>query len=269
MTQIISHRGINLSDKKQLQESTLKAFEKQLKNGLGIEFDINFTKDNQIIIFHDKTLERISDGTDKRKIKNLSYDDLNRIDYTSFCTLKELFILLKKYPKSFNAMHLKGEFQTKTYLDILLKQIKKNINLINNYIIFDVRISTARYLKGKLSELSLAASVSHEYDKKRFNKFTKNTLYTINQVLKNKDLFEWVWLDEWDRKDENGKIKTLYNKKTLRLFWENEIKIGLVTPELHKDIHSDTKTSTKFKKRLLQIKNLKPNIICTDYPNYI
>ncbi len=263
--ELVSHRGINLSNKIQLQESSIEAFGRQLAKGFGIEFDINFTKDKEIIIFHDDDLFRISKGEDKRKIKNLNLKDLKKLKYVDFCTLEEVFDLLEKYPKRISAMHLKGDFQTKKHLDTLIKEIKKNTSLLSNFIIFDLKISTAKYLKNVFRGISLAPSVAHEYDIKRFNSLTKKTLYSPAQAINNKNIFNWVWLDEWDRKAEKQKKKTLLNKKIFSLLKENSFKIALVTPELHGDIHVDANN----KKRLLEIKELKPDMVCTDMPSYI
>lgn len=62
MTQIFAHRG----DSGNFPENTLAAFKAALRSGAdGIETDIHLTKDGQMVIIHDETLERTTDGYGK------------------------------------------------------------------------------------------------------------------------------------------------------------------------------------------------------------
>lgn len=68
----IGHRGTRVCD-----ENTIYAFNKALKYGANfIECDVRKTKDNQLIIIHDTTLERTTNGIGL--IKNLTYDEINQ-----------------------------------------------------------------------------------------------------------------------------------------------------------------------------------------------
>lgn len=73
----IAHRG--LFDKEN-PENSLKAFKKAIDNNYAIELDIQFTKDKQIVVFHDETLERMT--------KNLSY--VSDMTYKQLSKLKLL-----------------------------------------------------------------------------------------------------------------------------------------------------------------------------------
>ena len=56
---IIAHRG----DKSYAPENTLSAFRKAAEKGAqGIEFDVKLTRDGQVIVLHDQTVERTTDG---------------------------------------------------------------------------------------------------------------------------------------------------------------------------------------------------------------
>ena len=60
MTKILAHRGSSAYR----PENTMEAFELAIKQGAdGIELDVHLSKDGHIIVFHDSTLERVSDGT--------------------------------------------------------------------------------------------------------------------------------------------------------------------------------------------------------------
>lgn len=102
---LIAHRGLHND---YIKENTLLAFEKAISKKLIIEFDVQLTKDNYVIVFHDKTLSRMMDK--KIKIKNITYDKLKKISTYHIPLLTEvlelvngkvpLLIELKPYKKS-------------------------------------------------------------------------------------------------------------------------------------------------------------------------
>ena len=56
---IIAHRG----DVTNAPENTIPAFQKSLELGAdGIELDVRLTKDEKLVVFHDRRLERTSNG---------------------------------------------------------------------------------------------------------------------------------------------------------------------------------------------------------------
>ena len=54
----IAHRGLHTKDKK-IPENSMAAFKNAVKHRYGIELDIQLTKDEQVVVFHDKTLNRV------------------------------------------------------------------------------------------------------------------------------------------------------------------------------------------------------------------
>lgn len=72
---IIAHRGIY--DNEKVIENTLEAFKKAIKKGYIIELDLHLTKDNEVIVFHDDKLDRLTKS--KGYIKNRNYKDLKNI----------------------------------------------------------------------------------------------------------------------------------------------------------------------------------------------
>lgn len=69
--EVFAHRGLHGAG---IVENTLPAFEAACQHGYGMELDIQFTKDLQIVVFHDDTLKRLT-------------GDPRRVDA---CTLEEL-----------------------------------------------------------------------------------------------------------------------------------------------------------------------------------
>jgi glycerophosphoryl diester phosphodiesterase len=72
--QVIGHRG---SRDHGLPENTLAAFIDAAKAGVDmIELDVWLTKDNQVVVFHDSCLTRMTLGNHGAKICDLNYSDL-------------------------------------------------------------------------------------------------------------------------------------------------------------------------------------------------
>jgi len=276
---ILGHRGLEPSKKKFFKESTFEAFRNQLQRGFGIEFDLNFTKDKKIVIFHDPNLERISQGKDKRIFSEMSLREIKNIklDGEKICSFNELFDLIINNKSNFNALHLKGEFQETKYIDILVTYLEDYRKFLSKLLIFDIKIETAKRLKKIFPEILLAPSVAHEYDIERYGKFVNDTLISISEAIKSKILFDWVWLDEWDCKDRDKKKKILYTKENFGILKEIGFKISLITPELHRtspgllggESHEDSIKYSFLKRRIKEIVSLKPDAICTDYPDLV
>ena len=88
-----AHRGLSAL----MPENTLPAFAAALALGADeIEFDVRLTRDNQLIVSHDGTLERISDGVGK--LNEFTLNELKQLNIgikrgwvVPFCTAEEVF----------------------------------------------------------------------------------------------------------------------------------------------------------------------------------
>ena len=90
MTQIISHRGYSAK----YPENTMIAFQKAVECGThGIELDVQLSKDGEVVICHDETIDRTSNGTGY--IKDMTVEELKKYDFGS----------------KFNRINAKYEFQ--------------------------------------------------------------------------------------------------------------------------------------------------------------
>ena len=89
----IAHRGVHTKD---IPENSLSAFENALKNNYAIELDVQFTKDKEVVVFHDENLKRMTNDT--RNIEDVNYDELKnlRLDNTNeiIPTLEEVLELV-------------------------------------------------------------------------------------------------------------------------------------------------------------------------------
>ena len=78
MTQIISHRGYSAK----YPENTMIAFQGAVEVGThGIELDVQLSKDGEIVICHDETIDRTSNGTGY--IKDMTLKELKQYDFGS------------------------------------------------------------------------------------------------------------------------------------------------------------------------------------------
>ena len=192
-------------------------------------------------------------------------------------TIPHLLYLIKTQSASdsLSALHLKHMHQTPNCMNILLETLQ-TIDP-KKLIIFDVKVDAAKYLYSHNKQLQIAASVAHPYDIKRYNNAVGGTLMTIEDLIANKNIFTWAWLDEWDLTDKDNGIKSLYNKETFNRLRDQQIKIALVTPELHatspglvgNEAHQDAQNQERLSARFTRIINLQPDAICTDHPDYI
>src|SRR3989304_8286013 len=130
---IICHRGIKIENENTL-ENIIKTKDLTHKDILfGVEFDIQLTKDNKLVCYHDENLLRLH-NIDKRIVDN-NYEDLN----VKLPFLKDILEKIKDNDNFFIDIELKyydklsNENYQDEYCSVLLKeveQIKKKDNLI-------------------------------------------------------------------------------------------------------------------------------------------
>lgn len=72
---VFAHRGYS----GRFPENTMLAFREAEKTGCyGIELDVQTTKDGVVVIFHDETLDRVSDGTGY--VRDYTYEELKQFN---------------------------------------------------------------------------------------------------------------------------------------------------------------------------------------------
>jgi glycerophosphoryl diester phosphodiesterase len=73
---VLGHRGARHA----APENTLTAFELARREGAdGVELDVRLDRDGRVIVLHDRTLERVSNGAEKRDVEELGADVLARL----------------------------------------------------------------------------------------------------------------------------------------------------------------------------------------------
>ncbi len=282
--QIITHRGLEPDRPGFFSESSYEAFADHLGRGFGgIEFDLNFTCDGEIIVVHDAGLGRFTDGRDTRTFAtDITTDEARAFRFANgrIPFFSEVMKLIRTHNSTrINALHLKGRFQEDKYLTLLVAAFKNARDVLDQIIVFDVRPKTARCLISELPGLRLAPSVAHPYDIERYGTAVGNTLLSVDEALdlKREGLIAGVWLDEWDLADRDGGTKTLYNADTFARLRASGLEIYLVTPELHGtspglyggESPPDAISKNLLYHRIKELVRLEPDGICTDHPEEV
>ena len=132
------HRGLA---KRSFKENTLPAFKYSFKKKYGIETDLQVTKDNQLICFHDFNLKRRFNLN--KNVKDINYSNLKKISKKRKATvplLKELLKIAKnKYPLLLEIKPLLRKISLLNLIKLVKKTKKYGIisfkekNLINLY----------------------------------------------------------------------------------------------------------------------------------------
>lgn len=89
-----AHRGLHKRDKS-IPENSIAAFERASAKGYGMELDVQLSKDGQVVVFHDDTLNRVC-GVDSR-VDEKTYAELKEM---SLCGTEETIPLFSEVLKT-------------------------------------------------------------------------------------------------------------------------------------------------------------------------
>lgn len=167
-TLVWAHRGAS----GYAPENTLHAFQKAIEMGAdGIELDVQVTKDGQLVIIHDETVDRVSDG--KGWVKDYTYEELIKLNVNkdfpeygkvSIPTLEEVYLLLKD------------------------TQLTINVELKNSIIFYE-------NLEEKVMELTSKMGLKKRIIYSSFNHFSIMKLKELDSSVKTGFLYEYGFLD--------------------------------------------------------------------------
>ena len=100
-TVIIAHRGLD----EVYPENTVSAFKAALEKGMGIEIDVRGTSDDELIVLHDDTVDRTTNG--EGRVAQMTLGEVKALDSGSWWspkfaderipTLMEVFDTVKEY----------------------------------------------------------------------------------------------------------------------------------------------------------------------------
>ncbi len=205
----IAHRG--MFDNITIPENSIASFKKALKYNYSIELDIQLTKDNILVVFHDSNLKRMT-GLDKL-ITDTNYEELKKLKLLNtkehIPTLDEVLKLIN------NKVLLDIEIKDTKNIEELTSILKDKLNNYNNYILKSFNPKIVRYLKkhinAKIGYLInnknkfLYSNLIIKYSKADFLCISKNLLHTKKfQKLKNKyQILIWTIKNKDEIKDDD------------------------------------------------------------------
>lgn len=205
----IAHRG--MFDNIKIPENSIASFKKALKYNYSIELDVQLTKDNILVVFHDNNLKRMT-GLNKL-ITDTNYEELKKLKLLntkeSIPTLDEVLNLINN--KVLLDIEVKDTKKIKEITNILKYKLKN----YNNYVLKSFNPRIVRNLKKNINtEVGYLIDSKHKflysnliikYSKADFLSISKQLLKTKRfQKLKNKyQLLIWTIKDKDEIKDEN------------------------------------------------------------------
>lgn len=223
MTKVFAHRGAS----GYAPENTLEAFALAEKQGAqGIELDVQLTKDGEVVVIHDETIDRVSTG--KGAVRDYTLEELRRFSFHNhkkgyegipIPTLKELLEQVKP-----GGMEVNIELKTGIYWYSGLEE--KTVELVKaagmeKRVIYS---SFNHYSVQKILELDGEAETAYLYSDVLLNveNYAKNTgvcgLHPAVYHLKMAD-----FLDSYRRSGLKVRVWTVNDEADMRRFMENDL----------------------------------------------
>lgn len=170
---IIAHRGVH--DNKKIPENSLKAFEKAIELNYPIELDVQLTKDNVLVVFHDFNLTRMTNKTDY--IQDMNLEEIKEITLLEtkerIPTLREVLELVNE------SVLLDIEIKNTNRIKDTCKTLMNELSSYNNFIVKSFNPKIVRYIKNNYPNIEVGLLITNETKNKLYDK-----LLTSDFVLK-------------------------------------------------------------------------------------
>lgn len=224
---IFAHRGASGYE----IENTIPSFKKAISMGVGIETDIQITKDKKLICFHDPYVKI---GARYNAISDLTFGDIQGIkfkDGRKVPLLEEIFQIFKN---SSDDLRYSFDISNKE-VGLELLNLAGESSLVNQIEITDRRLSILSLLRKQNSEVRLIYTLTGNFNtitNKGLNvdKLKKSNVYGINLRCTRhiEDLFKIVI--DYDLKCYIWGVNTKVNmKKVLKLSYKGQIVNAIYT----------------------------------------
>ena len=184
---IIAHRGIH---NKYVPENSVLAFKKCIEKKYPIELDVRLLKDNNIVVFHDTNLYRMT-GLNK-KIEKCTYEEIKDL---KLLNTEEKIPLLKDILSIVgNRVLLMIELKNKK-IGPLEKELLKILNDYSNFCIISFNIKSLNLIKklnNKIKVGLITLGKKNKYVSLDNYDFVCHSIYGNNKKIKNnKPIFIW------------------------------------------------------------------------------
>jgi glycerophosphoryl diester phosphodiesterase len=204
----IGHRGA----KGHIAENTIASIHKAIELGAdGIEIDVFQCKSGEIVLFHDKTLEKLTNGVGNIEDKNL--EELRKLKVlNSSYSIPTLEEVLKSLDKDiFLNIELKGRNTAEGSLNLIKKYVERNKIEFNNILFSSFNWEELKDLRSLSDKVQLALITEQD------------PLLAIDYALKLKA----VAINP-NYKDLNEQIISKINEKGLKIYtWTVNSKIQI------------------------------------------
>lgn len=239
MSKIFAHRGYS----GKYPENTMLAFKKAIECGVdGIELDVQLTKDGEIVIIHDETVDRTTDNTGF--VVDYTYEEISKLNanfkfkevkFVGIPTLREYF----KYVKDFDIItNIELKTGINEYLGIeekvleLIKEFKLEekviISSFNHFSVLRMKKLDSKIKCGFLSEdwIIDAGKYTNSHKIECYHPRYNNLIPEVISELKKYNLEINTW--------------TVNSEESIKYMLENEID-GIITnyPELVKKMREE------------------------------
>lgn len=143
----IAHRGASAYE----PENTIRAFKRAIEMGCdGIEMDLRRSKDGKIVVIHDETVDRTTNG--KGKVSEMTVDELKKLDSHG-----EKIPLLSEVLSEVNAKLYLLELKEAGYEDKIVNEVKDH-NLLDSVVFISFNYDSLSKVKGLGGKIGLIYS---------------------------------------------------------------------------------------------------------------
>ena len=109
---VIAHRGLDET----YPENTIIAFKAALEKGMAIEIDVRGTKDEELVVVHDDTVDRTTDGSGS--VANMTLGELKALDAGSWWDSKFAGERIPTLMETFDAVQQYGTAETTLIIEM-------------------------------------------------------------------------------------------------------------------------------------------------------
>jgi glycerophosphoryl diester phosphodiesterase len=224
---VFAHRGASGYE----IENTIPSFKKAINMGAGIETDLQLTKDDKLICFHDPCFKV---GNEYISVRDMTYKSIKKIkfkDGRKIPLIKDIFQLFSYKSKdlhySFDIANKKAGFK--------LLRLAEKANLLNKIAITDRRLIVLSLLRKRNREVKLIHTLLNNIEILRNKPLNVEKLYKIGVYAINLKCSKYIE-DIFKNVIDNGfkcyiwGVNTKINmKKVIKLKYKNEIVDSIYT----------------------------------------
>lgn len=217
----IAHRGFS----GKYPENTMLAFRKAVEAGAdGIEFDVHFTKDGEIVIIHDERIDRTTNG--EGFVCDYTYEELSGFDasagfsgvygFNKIPTLREYFEFIKPIDGFITNIELKTSENEYPGIEKAVLGMIDEFGLADRIIISSFNhysVMRAKEINPDIKCGYLVASWIYnfgEYTKTRGVEFVHPRFNSLNEVSVGEIQANGIGINTWTVNDE-AEVERLYN----------------------------------------------------------